>query len=56
MASQTQKDTKLFKEQLYAINSSKNFLVMGVTNPMLGRGVAQVVFHAVHGKVYKNYM
>lgn len=44
------------KEQLCAINSSKNFLVMVITNPLLSRGVAQVVFCTVHGKVNKNYM
>jgi hypothetical protein len=30
--------------------------VIEVTNPMLDRGVAQVVFHTVTGKFYKNYM
>jgi len=30
--------------------------VMEVINLLLDRGVAQVVFHTVTGKVYKNYM
>jgi len=29
---------------------------MEVTNPLLDRGVAQVVFYTVTGKVYKNYI